>query len=333
MGLRIGNDVMLSQGVTAGVRDARRDRRAGRLPTICDGANIWAHATIVGGVRIGEGAEVGANSLVVSDVPDHAVVVGVPARKIADAKHAPRPGGPTDPSREVTAPLLGLREALNLLRPKVRRAGTGREHLVGIACSFTPLHLETFTRAYIARERPRRPSAPSSGIYGDLAGTIDQLADAPLDSCVVVVEWSDLDPRLGWREAVGAPIADADDVCATAAPAARRIESRLEALGEAVPDRGGTLPTLDLPAAYDGDDARTGGLRSSAQSAARGVRGSPAVAIPDCASSRRKRSPQARARRRRGATCAPRSARASRTPPTTLRRSLERASGPCSRRP
>jgi serine O-acetyltransferase len=84
-GLRVGNDVMLAQGVTAGVReDAPPDEQ--EYPTICDGANIWAHATIVGGIRIGEGAEVGANSLVVSDVPDHAVVVGVPARKIAETK-------------------------------------------------------------------------------------------------------------------------------------------------------------------------------------------------------------------------------------------------------
>jgi serine O-acetyltransferase len=91
-GLRIGNNVMLAQGVTAGVRE---DAPAAEqeYPTICDGANIWAHATIVGGIRVGEGAEVGANSLVISDVPDRAVVVGVPARKIADAKR-------TEPSAE-----------------------------------------------------------------------------------------------------------------------------------------------------------------------------------------------------------------------------------------
>jgi serine O-acetyltransferase len=86
-GLRIGNNVMLAQGVTAGVRHADHHQEQ-EFPTICDGANIWAHATIVGGVRIGEGAEVGANSLVVSDVPDYSVVVGVPARKISEVKRA-----------------------------------------------------------------------------------------------------------------------------------------------------------------------------------------------------------------------------------------------------
>jgi serine O-acetyltransferase len=85
--LRIGNNVMLAQGVTAGVRDSDRTIEQA-FPVICDGANVWAHATLVGGVRVGEGAEVGANSLVISDVPDHAVVVGVPARKIAEAKRS-----------------------------------------------------------------------------------------------------------------------------------------------------------------------------------------------------------------------------------------------------
>lgn len=84
-GLRIGNNVMITQGVTAGFREDDRTSEQ-KVPTICDGAKIWPHATLVGGIRIGEGAEVGANSLVISDVPDYAVVVGVPARKIAEAK-------------------------------------------------------------------------------------------------------------------------------------------------------------------------------------------------------------------------------------------------------
>lgn len=90
-GIHIGNDVMIAQGVTAGLRTANRGEPA-EYPTICDGATIWSHATVVGGIRIGRNSEVGANSLVVADVPDNAIVVGVPARKIGevDPDHPPQ---------------------------------------------------------------------------------------------------------------------------------------------------------------------------------------------------------------------------------------------------
>lgn len=46
-------------------------------------ASIGSHATVLCGVTVGEGALVGAGALVSNDVPDYAVVVGVPARVIA----------------------------------------------------------------------------------------------------------------------------------------------------------------------------------------------------------------------------------------------------------
>jgi UDP-2-acetamido-3-amino-2,3-dideoxy-glucuronate N-acetyltransferase len=46
------------------------------------GAAIGSNATILGGVRVGEGAMVGAGAVVVEDVPAHAVVAGVPAKVI-----------------------------------------------------------------------------------------------------------------------------------------------------------------------------------------------------------------------------------------------------------
>jgi UDP-2-acetamido-3-amino-2,3-dideoxy-glucuronate N-acetyltransferase len=50
------------------------------------GASIGTNATILGGVTIGEGAMVGAGAVVTKDVPDHAVVAGVPARIIEKKK-------------------------------------------------------------------------------------------------------------------------------------------------------------------------------------------------------------------------------------------------------
>jgi serine O-acetyltransferase len=80
-GVRIGNDVTFAGGVTAAAR-YYDNRGPQEFATICDGATIGAHAVLVGGVRIGENAVVGANSVVLKDVPDNAVVLGSPARQI-----------------------------------------------------------------------------------------------------------------------------------------------------------------------------------------------------------------------------------------------------------
>jgi len=53
-------------------------------------ASIGSHATILGGVTVGEGALVGAGAVVTKDVPDFAIVAGVPARVIGDVRTAPK---------------------------------------------------------------------------------------------------------------------------------------------------------------------------------------------------------------------------------------------------
>lgn len=51
-------------------------------------ASIGSNATILPGVTIGESAMVGAGAVVTRDVPDHAIVVGVPARIVGDVRIA-----------------------------------------------------------------------------------------------------------------------------------------------------------------------------------------------------------------------------------------------------
>ena len=53
-----------------------------RHPKVEDGVLLGAGATVLGPVRIGEGCQVGAGTLVISDLPPHSVAVGVPARII-----------------------------------------------------------------------------------------------------------------------------------------------------------------------------------------------------------------------------------------------------------
>jgi serine O-acetyltransferase len=76
----IGKNVNLSQGVTIGF--ASRGSRKG-YPTIGDNVYIGPGAVIIGNIKVGNNVAIGANCVVTKDVPDNAVVVGVPAKIIS----------------------------------------------------------------------------------------------------------------------------------------------------------------------------------------------------------------------------------------------------------
>ena len=73
----IGANCTLRHGVTLGNRVLD-----GPVPVIEDDVELGAYAQVLGGVRVGRGAKVGAMSVVLGDVPPGAVAVGVPARII-----------------------------------------------------------------------------------------------------------------------------------------------------------------------------------------------------------------------------------------------------------
>lgn len=73
----VGDDVMLYHGVTLGGRSMNRTKRH---PTVGDGVTIGSGARVLGPVLIGAEAQIGANAVVVKDVPAQAVATGIPAK-------------------------------------------------------------------------------------------------------------------------------------------------------------------------------------------------------------------------------------------------------------
>jgi serine O-acetyltransferase len=73
----IGENVTIFQGVTLGGTGKERGKRH---PTLGDNVMVGVGAKILGGITIGEGAKIGANSVVLKSVPSQSTVVGVPGR-------------------------------------------------------------------------------------------------------------------------------------------------------------------------------------------------------------------------------------------------------------
>lgn len=73
----VGNDVTLYHGVTLGGTSWNKGKRH---PTLADGVVVGAGAKILGPISIGERVRVGANSVVVKNVPADRTVVGIPGR-------------------------------------------------------------------------------------------------------------------------------------------------------------------------------------------------------------------------------------------------------------
>jgi serine O-acetyltransferase len=79
----VGSRATICQNVTTG---------SGR-PRIGDGVTIWAGAKVIGNVKIGDRAEIGANAVVVRDVPAECVATGVPVTRVVPKRPSGVDGG------------------------------------------------------------------------------------------------------------------------------------------------------------------------------------------------------------------------------------------------
>ena len=90
-GIEIGDNVLIGQQVVIATlnHDLMPEKRGNMLPApVKIGNNVWigAHATVLSGVTIGNGAVIAAGAVVTKDVPENTVAAGVPAKIIKTIK-------------------------------------------------------------------------------------------------------------------------------------------------------------------------------------------------------------------------------------------------------
>ena len=81
----IGNDVLMYMGAVLGGTSLKKEKRH---PTIGNDVVIGTGAVVLGAITVGDGAKIGAGSVVVKSVPPEATVVGIPGRIVED-QHEP----------------------------------------------------------------------------------------------------------------------------------------------------------------------------------------------------------------------------------------------------
>jgi FkbH-like protein len=116
-----------------------------------------------------------------------------------------------------------LREALEILQSARHHPNSFNVTLV---CGFTPLHLQTFLGAHLQVALPDRRVEIKTGLYGDLAGTLERAAGS--DAIAVAIEWPDLDARLGYRSLGGWGPAEESDLATQVQAALGRIRAAVE---------------------------------------------------------------------------------------------------------
>ena len=121
-------------------------------------------------------------------------------------------------------PRLKLADALKITHTAPKDAAPFR---VALVCGFTPVHLQTFLNAHLQLLLPNRSVVITTGLYGDVIGTLEKLEGESADAVALNLEWEDLDPRLGFRSAGQWGTNVTQDILTTAKASLDRIAGTL----------------------------------------------------------------------------------------------------------
>jgi FkbH-like protein len=138
---------------------------------------------------------------------------------------------------------MNVTEALSILRDAPKEA---RPFHVTLACGFVSLHLQTFLAAYLQQALPERHVVVFPGLYGNLAATVEQSAEAQRENVVIAIEWADLDPRLGYRSSWVWDSVALADILSSARNVLRRLTRSIRGLAPGAKTVL-SMPTLPLP--------------------------------------------------------------------------------------
>jgi FkbH-like protein len=140
---------------------------------------------------------------------------------------------------------MNLLQALEITAQSVPQGNATRT--LFLACGFTPLHLSTFIDAHLLRLQPQQNNEFKAGVYGDLAGNLLRAASsAGTDTTIIVVEWPDIDARLGVRALGGWRSEDVSNILSSAQAQLFRLRGAILRVAENIPTIL-CLPSLPLP--------------------------------------------------------------------------------------
>lgn len=141
-------------------------------------------------------------------------------------------------------PDMKLNQALRIINTRKNSDLAGIHYL---ACGFQPLHLAALLQAHLLERLPEGKKVEvQTGVYGDLRGNVESASQSAAIASSVVLEWGDIDPRLGLRSSGGWSHEAKSDILGNCQQRYAHLEAAIEKLGLRMPVAV-VPPSLPLP--------------------------------------------------------------------------------------